>query len=177
MNLIIQFFLAFTMINNSLVFDFNTNSKISNWFILDDIVMGGESLGKFILNKNGHGEFYGKVSLKNSGGFSSVRYRLQKDDFEPYSKFKIKIKGDGKKYQFRVKTNQYDYHSYIFIFQTTGDWQTIEIPFKDMKPVFRGRMLDMKNYQGKELQELAFLIGNKKNESFRLEIDKIEIAK
>ncbi len=164
------------MITNDLVFDFNQQSNISKWVIVDDVVMGGKSFGSFSLNKSGHGEFTGDVSLENNGGFSSVRYRLNKDDIENYSKFVLKIRGDGKAYQFRVKTNRYDYHSYIFTFQTTTEWQTIEVPFSEMYPAFRGRKLNMEKYQGKQLEEIAFLIGNKKNESFRLEIDRIELS-
>lgn len=164
------------MIANDVVFDFNLQSNISKWAIVDDVVMGGKSYGNFSLNKSGHGEFTGDVSLENNGGFSSVRYRLNKEAIEKYSKFVLKVRGDGKSYQFRVKTNRNDYHSYIFIFQTTSDWQTIEIPFTEMYPAFRGRTLAMKNYQGKQLQEIAFLIGNKKKESFRLEIDRIELG-
>jgi hypothetical protein len=33
----------------------------------------------------------------------------------------------------------------------------------------------MPNFQSIKIEELGFLIGNKKNESFKLEIDKIEI--
>jgi hypothetical protein len=163
------------MINNSLVFDFKKESNISNWVILDDVVMGGKSYGNFYLNKNGHGEFYGDVSLENNGGFSSVRYRFNKEKTNVFSKFIIRVKGDGKAYQFRVKNSKNDYHSYIYSFQTTKDWQTIEIPFAEMYPAFRGRKLNIENYQGEKMQEIAFLIGNKKNENFRLEIDKIEI--
>lgn len=164
------------MIANDLVFDFNQQSNISKWLIVDDVVMGGKSFGSFSLNKNGHGEFAGDVSLENNGGFSSVRYLINKEDMEHYSKFSLKIRGDEKAYQFRVKTNYSDYHSYIFTFQTTKEWQTIEIPFLEMYPAFRGRKLNMNKYQGRQLQEIAFLIGNKKNESFKLEIDRIELS-
>ena len=164
------------LVTNDMIFEFNAESNISKWVILDDIVMGGKSDGNFTLNKKGNGVFSGVISLDNNGGFSSVRYRLDKKCLKKYSKFIIKIKGDGKAYQFRAKKNQYDSHSYIYTFQTTSDWQTIEIPFSEMYPAFRGRILNMKNYQGKQLQEIAFLIGNKKNESFKLEIDKIEVS-
>ena len=149
------------LVTNDMIFEFNAESNISKWVILDDIVMGGKSDGNFTLNKKGNGVFSGVISLDNNGGFSSVRYRLDKKCLKKYSKFIIKIKGDGKAYQFRAKKNQYDSHSYIYTFQTTSDWQTIEIPFSEMYPAFRGRILNMKNYQGKQLQEIAFLIGNK----------------
>ena len=140
---ILRVILIFSMISNSLVFDFKKGSNISNWVILDDVVMGGKSYGNFYLNKNGHGEFYGDVSLENNGGFSSVRYRFNKEKTNVFSKFIIRVKGDGKAYQFRVKNSKNDYHSYIYSFQTTKDWQTIEIPFAEMYPAFRGRKLNI----------------------------------
>ena len=176
MNFTFLILLITMLVTNDMIFEFNAESNISKWVILDDIVMGGKSDGNFTLNKKGNGVFSGVISLDNNGGFSSVRYRLDKKCLKKYSKFIIKIKGDGKAYQFRAKKNQYDSHSYIYTFQTTSDWQTIEIPFSEMYPAFRGRILNMKNYQGKQLQEIAFLSGNKKNESFKLEIDEIEVS-
>jgi hypothetical protein len=44
-----------------------------------------------------------------------------------------------------------------------------------MKPSFRGRELDIPNYDVQVMEELAFLIANYKAESFRLEIDKISL--
>ena len=163
------------MINKSIIFDFKKDVSINNWLIVDDVVMGGKSYGNFHINKKGHGEFSGDVSLDNNGGFSSVRYRFNKENTTAFSKFVLKVKGDGKVYQFRVKNSTNNYHSYIYSFQTTKDWQVIEIPFTEMYPAFRGRALNIENYQGKKMQEIAFLIGNKKRESFKLEIDKIEV--
>ena len=42
-----------------------------------------------------------------------------------------------------------------------------------MYPAFRGRKLQMNNFSSESIQELAFLIGNKKAQNFKLEIDKI----
>ncbi|MFT4575364.1 MAG: NADH dehydrogenase [ubiquinone] 1 alpha subcomplex assembly factor 1 [Polaribacter sp.] len=160
---------------SNVIFDFNKESAISSWKIVDDVVMGGRSTGDFKLNINGHGEFSGAVSLENNGGFSSVRHRFEKNDLANYTRFVLNIKGDGKKYQFRVKSNTSDYHSYISVIQTDTTWQTIEILFSEMYPSFRGRELNMANYSAKEMEEIAFLIGNKKRERFKLQIDKIEL--
>lgn len=157
------------------IFNFNSNSTISNWKIVDDVVMGGRSNGEFRISKEGYGEFSGKISLENNGGFSSVRYSFETLDSSNYSKFLIKIKGDGKEYQFRVKADGNSRHSYIYKFSTTGEWQTIEIPFIKMSPSFRGYALDIPNYNGEQLENIAFLIGNKKAESFKLLIDSIII--
>ena len=157
------------------IFDFDKKSDLTNWRVVDDGVMGGLSQGNFKTNEKGNAIFYGDVSLENNGGFSSVRHRFQEKTVNEYSKFVIRLKGDGKRYQFRVKTDSYDRHSYISYFETNGDWQTIEIPLDEMYPSFRGRKLSIPNFPGETMEEIAFLIANYKAESFKLEIDKISL--
>ena len=155
------------------LFDFSKDANVESWRIVDDVVMGGESAGNFKINDDGHGEFYGRVSLENNGGFSSLRYRFEKKEIKDYSKVVLKVKGDGKDYQFRLKTKSSDYYSYITIFSTSGEWQEIEIDLKDLYPSFRGRKLDMPNFSSDSIEELTFLIANKKNEEFKLLLDSI----
>ena len=155
------------------LFDFTIQSTVTKWKIVDDAVMGGRSSGAFALNSDGFGVFEGTVSLENNGGFSMVQYRFAAKNVNSYSKVCIKLKGDGKAYQFRIKTNARDAHSYIASITTDGEWQTIEIPFATMYPAFRGRTLNIGNYAGEQMEMIAFLIGNKKAESFKLEIDSI----
>ncbi len=157
------------------IFDFNNNTKLTNWTVIDDVVMGGRSDGIFEVNVDGNGMFHGSVSLENNGGFSSIRYARERMNVDGFSKFVIRIKGDGKNYQFRVKTNASDYHSYVFTFIANPGWQTIDIPFNEMTPAYRGRRLDKPNYPGKGFEELGFLIGNKVPENFKLEIDNIKL--
>ena len=157
------------------LFDFKKDSDLSNWTVVDDVVMGGRSDGHFDLNEDGHAVFHGKVSLENNGGFSSVRYRFEQKNIAAYSTISIRLKGDGKPYQFRVKSSQDERHSYIHHFETSGEWETITIPLGEMQAKFRGRTLDMPNYPAQVLEEVAFLIGNKEAEVFRLELDKIEL--
>lgn len=169
--LILIYFMSSTLI----LFDFNSSCDISNWTIVDDGVMGGRSNGNFKLNEDGYGVFSGYISLENNGGFSSLRYDTKTLDVSNYTKAILTIKGDGKVYQFRVKSNNKDYASYIYEFKTTEDWMTVEVPFEKMIPQFRGKKLNMPNYEGGTIEEVTFLIGNKKEESFKLLIDKIEL--
>ena len=157
------------------IFDFKKTTDLKEWKIVDDIVMGGKSLSTFKLNPEGHGIFAGSVSLKNNGGFSSVRYNFYKKTIEENTKINIKLKGDGKKYQVRIKSNSGDYYSYVSSFLTSGEWQEIEIPLKNMFPTYRGRTLDKPNFSNDYFEEISFFIGNKKKESFKLLIDKIEL--
>ncbi len=158
-----------------ILFNFKTTRDISNWKIVDDVVMGGRSNGSFGLTNNGFGNFHGNVSLENNGGFSIVKYTFDTKHVGDFSKVCIHVKGDGKTYQFRIKTSRDDEHSYVCQFSTSNDWEIIEIPFSNMQPTYRGRQLRMENYSGKQMEQIAFLIGNKKEESFKLEIESIEI--
>ena len=155
------------------IFDFNKKADISNWSVVDDVVMGGRSSGKFYLNNKGHAVFEGRISLENNGGFSSVRYGFDRISTKSYSKILIKVKGDGKNYQFRMKNKSSNYYSYISSFKASNDWETIELKLSDMYPAFRGRKLDMPNYDKESIEEIAFLFGNKKAEPFKLEIGSI----
>lgn len=158
---------------DAIIFDFTNDENITEWRVVDDVVMGGVSQGNFKINESGNGLYFGNVSLENNGGFSSLRYRFDKVEVSKFSKVILKIKGDGKNYQFRVKDKYRNYYSYISVFETSWDWQFVEIPLSEMYPAFRGRNLNMDNFSSKFIEEIAILIGNKKAQSFRLEIDKI----
>ena len=173
-----HFILTLTLlqgINSKMIFDFNIKANIQDWIVVDDTVMGGRSSSQFNLNSKGFGVFNGAVSLENNGGFSSVRYQFKKTEVKKYTKIKLRLKGDGKNYQFRVKNNSRDYYSYISTFSTTNDWQNVEIALKDMYPSFRGRRLNTPNFSHDFIEQIVFLIGNKKNEDFKLIIDTIEL--
>lgn len=158
-----------------LLFDFTKKANIQDWRVVDDVVMGGVSSGSFSLNSDGFAVFEGAISLENNGGFSSVRYRFPKVKTEGYSSIVNKLRADAKNYQFRIKTNSTDSHSFIAPFSTSGEWQEITIQLKDMYPAFRGRTLEQPNFSDPYFEEIAFLIGNKKQEQFKLIIDRIEL--
>ncbi|MDB9964096.1 CIA30 family protein [Vicingaceae bacterium] len=166
--------LSVLMITAVPLYQFDSKST-DDWQIVDDRVMGGQSYGKFKVNDSGHGLFYGDVSTDNNGGFSSLRASAKSEDLSDNKAFILKVKGDGKRYQFRVKTSLSIRHSYIMSFTTNGEWQEIKIPFNKMFASWRGRTLDMPNYDGAAIEEMRFLIGNKKNESFQLEMDWIKV--
>lgn len=173
-NLFIMILLFFT-VNSNLIFDFSKNTNIQDWMIVDDTVMGGESASTFQLNSDGYGVFEGNISLNNNGGFSSVRYRFPKKQIKQFKCILLRVQGDGKQYQFRLKSNSTEYYSYILPFQTNGEWQDIEIPLQDLYPSFRGRKLNQANFSKETIEEITFLIGNKKKEHFQILIDKIEL--
>lgn len=157
------------------LFNFSKKSRLDQWKIVNDEVMGGVSTGLLQLNTNGNGLFSGHVSLDYNGGFTIVQYNLDLIDVKKYSSFVIRLKGDGKKYQFRCKSSPTQRHSYNFSFVTRKSWEIITIPFKKMSPYFRGNTLMMPNYLGDHLAQIAIFIGNNKEEDFSLAIDYITV--
>lgn len=157
------------------IFKFNREANIKDWNIVDDAVMGGKSIGKFDLNPDGFGSFSGEISLENNGGFSSIQYKFQPLKVSHTNTISVKLKGDGNSYQLRIKDHLSTNHSYITVFETSGTWQEIQIPLKDMYAHFRGIKLDLPNFSADYIEQISFLIANKKPGKFELVIDKIEV--
>ena len=157
------------------IFKFSADASMKRWQTINDGVMGGLSKSSLSINEDGHGEFSGHVSTANNGGFASVRLLTDVKVNPKTQKIVLKIKGDDKNYQFRLKSENDQDHSYIQEFKTTQEWQTIELDLKDFKPQFRGRQLDMPNFNFSTIKEIRFLIANKKEEKFTLLIDSINL--
>ena len=161
--------------NIEVIFDFNQNSDLGRWKVVDDEVMGGRSSGTLELSPEGHGVFAGKISLENNGGFSSVRYQFPGIDVHDKNTIVLKVKGDGRKYQLRVKHSTEIYYSYIRWFETSGEWEEISIPLDEIYPSLRGRTLDLPNFSHATIEEIGLLTGSKDAGDFQLLIDRIEL--
>ena len=163
-----------TMNAQNSMFDFSHNEAKKGWLIVNDGVMGGLSKGNIEFTED-HAKFSGNVSTDNNGGFTMVMNRFSEQPLSAYKAFILEVKGDGKAYQFRVKSNSNQSHSYVYSFTTNGKWQKIEIPFSSLEPRFRGRVVDVSNFEGQQIEEMAFLIGNKRKESFELFLKNISV--
>ena len=161
------------IMSQNIIYNFDNNSDLNRWIIIDDDVMGGLSSSNLYINKAGDGVFEGRISTANNGGFYSVRFNCNKIFIKQNTILKIKIKGDGKEYQLRIKANRDDYYSYVLSFKTSGEWEVITIPIKDMYASFRGRRLNIQNFNSDYFEQVTFLVGNKKDQKFKLLIDDI----
>ena len=161
--------------NKKILYKFSNNSSLRYWSVVDDVVMGGYSLGSLKINKSGNGVFSGKISLYNNGGFSSIRYYLDGTELGSFKNIILKIYGDNKFYQLRIKNVYNDRHVYIKKFFAKSEWHEIKIPLDTMVPSFRGRKLNMNNFNFRSFSELGILIGNKTEEDFELIIESIRL--
>jgi NADH dehydrogenase [ubiquinone] 1 alpha subcomplex assembly factor 1 len=83
----------------------------------------------------------------------------------------LRVKGDGKRYEFRLKGEISQSESYVHQFATSGEWENIKLPISEFYPQFRGRKLNIPNFNFESIKQLSFLIANKQEEDFKLLID------
>jgi len=155
-----------------------TNLANQKWRIVNDDVMGGLSKSHFQINSEGHAVFLGEISLKNNGGFASVRNQEPLNLFG-FDAIRLTLKGDGNRYSFRLKPDANSSNPaywYEHRFETKKDqWSEIILPLNAFEATYRGRkpedapQLDLRN-----ISHFGFLISDKQSGEFRLEIKKID---
>jgi monofunctional biosynthetic peptidoglycan transglycosylase len=145
--------------------------------IVNDGVMGGLSRSQLLFSENNTAVFAGETSLANNGGFASVRSRPGAMPTAGTSRIAVRVRGDGREYQLRIRTEDaFDGVAYRWTFKTRADeWMTIEASYSDFVPTFRGRILpDVPPIDPGAIRQFGFLIADKKEGPFRLEIDSIK---
>ena len=157
-----------------ILIDFNNTDEKENWQIINDDVMGGVSQSEIIFNDTGTATFQGRISLENNGGFASTRSKSHSYRLGGYIGLHVRIRGDGKEYQLRVRTdNRFDGISYRYRFATQPEtWMNIRVPFSEFVPTFRGRILsNVPPISPEQIQQVGFLISDKQAGKFRIDID------
>lgn len=132
--------------------------------------MGGVSLSEVVAIDNGL-RFQGELSLKNNGGFASA-HRPFNVKLENACGIRLRLRGDGRSYQFCVKVHDnYDGISWRHALDTDGTWRTIELLFDDFEPVFRGRKISTVDpLDVSRICQFGFLLADGKEGAFRLDI-------
>ena len=152
-------------------FQGNTNSQV--WQIVNDDVMGGVSTSRFQVLTNGVAVFSGVVSLENNGGFASVRSAPVRQDLSGTDAFVLRVRGDGRRYKFTVRTETgFNVPNYQAEFTTKpGEWAEHRLPFKDFVPTFRGRILtDVPPLNPAKIASVGVLISDQLEGPFKLEV-------
>lgn len=152
----------------------NVDLELQPWRAVNDGVMGGVSTGSMVSTANGL-RFQGVLSLENNGGFASVR-RMLGFDLRAVAGVRLRVRGDGRTYQFRVRQDeQFDKVAWRADFTTNGEWQTIELLFEQFQPVWRGRPVNGAGpIVAEKTRQIGFLLADGKPEAFVLEIGAIE---
>jgi predicted dehydrogenase len=110
-----------------LLLNFEDIDNSGRWMVVNDGVMGGVSRSNINLHSDGYLVFAGQVSTKYGGGFASVRTYDENWEIGKYEGFILRVKGDGKTYQFRCRMGENIFEiAYRNYFQAKKeDWQEI----------------------------------------------------
>ncbi len=135
--------------------------------------MGGLSRSKLTVTSNNTLLFQGKVSLENYGGFASIRTHPRNFTLEGYAGIILHVKGDGKRYRFRVRTDdEHDGIAYQASFITDPKkWIVVQLPFSGFVPVYRGKLVShAPNLKPSRIRRVGFMIADGQVGFFRLEV-------
>ena len=160
------------------LFDFRHQDTSGRWMIVNDGVMGGVSESRLFLDEKGFLVFEGRVSLDYGGGFASVRSLINELDANSYQGILIKFRGDGKKYQLRLRhQDRIDGVSYFQHFQTEEKkWMEVLLPFSRFQASYRGRLLpNHRKLDTKRISQIGLMISDKQEGLFQLEIGRIAL--
>ena len=155
-----------------LVTDFTPDSPDLGWYVVNDNVMGGRSEGGFD-EQSGVLVFAGSTNT-NGGGFSSIRTHPMRLDLSTHAGIQLRVMGDGRRYTWRLTTAarwRGRPVSYWADFDTTdGEWTTVNIPFSNFVPRFRGYPLDGPELDTKLITGMGLMIYDKQDGPFRLHL-------
>ena len=163
------------MIEYPPLFDFGVKKDFGRWAVVNDGVMGGLSQSKAILDADGL-LFTGNLSLKNNGGFVSLRSALGDYDLFSFSHCEIRFKSDTDRV-FEVLVEK-ETPFYLPKFRAkfgsnTKAWETVTIPLSDFEISRMGNSIqkgiDPKRLNG--VQRIGFILADKREGSFNLWID------
>lgn len=157
----------------------NNPAEVSQWLIVNDTVMGGQSSASIRASHDGL-LFSGELSLENNGGFASVRRVGSSVTWENGGPVSITVVGDGRNYQLRLRTSQRrDDIAYAAGFSTTaGAPLTLHFTENDFSAVWRGRQVpDAPPLQFSNVRQLGFMLADKQPGPFSLKIKQIKQAR
>ena len=150
-------------------------AKSLGWQIVNDGVMGGLSKGQLDVSDEGILTFKGLLSLRNNGGFSSLRSKSLKMDLGDAGGVKLRVRGDGRTYQMRFNTDARFRGMEISFkadFKTRkGEWVEVTLPFDRFVGSFRGMTLRNEKFDPSKISRVGMLIADKKEGAFQLQVD------
>jgi NADH dehydrogenase [ubiquinone] 1 alpha subcomplex assembly factor 1 len=159
-----------------MVMDFKDPSAVRGWQAFTDSVIGGKSLGAIKSSGQGVAVFDGTISLEH-GGFVMVRCPNGDYDLHGCTGVEIRLRGDGKRYKFVVKTspedNGFEYLADIWTEKET--LQTVRVSFDSFKANWQGiNLIGWAKIDPAKIVSMGFMIANYQEGPFRLEIESVK---
>jgi NADH dehydrogenase [ubiquinone] 1 alpha subcomplex assembly factor 1 len=167
---------------NGLKIDFgNSAGKTKDWYVISDNVMGGVTTSKLEYTENSM-ILSGVLSLKNFGGFSSVKTKFNSFDLSAYKGLKIRYRSSYPKFAFTLEDSKnwmYPYFKGHLPNSKQNIWTEATLYFKDFQEYQigepTGNMLEQERL--KNIVRLGIMTTDKKEGPFSIEVDYIEFVK
>ena len=161
------------------LFEFTGSDPSPEWRATNDTVMGGVSVGKAELTKEGM-DFSGHLSLENNGGFASVHMGVELD-LSDYSGMRLKVLGDGRVYQLRFESDAIHRQRWPVSFRgdfetVDGEWTEVFISFSELSQTWRGSRLAGHNFSKDDIRRIAFMLADGQAGEFTLKVAWIHAA-
>ena len=162
-----------------MLFKFDKPEAAKPWQTVNDGVMGGRSDGRFKINEDQNMEFSGTLSLENNGGFASVRSREAKLGLEKDDSIVIRVRGDGRDYNFRLNVpRSIGRNSYRQSFKTKKDeWIEVTLPLDKFVATWRGRVFPNEKFDPSNITGMGIQLSDKKAGPFKLEVEWIKASR
>lgn len=156
---------------------FNFSHRDAKWLVTDDGVMGGASQGNVYFDE-GTMVFSGELSLANNGGFSSVRSPSADLGLEAGDFITTRVRGDGREFALNLYTpERRRAFSYRAKFTTVPcQWMEVRVPLEEFVATSFGKTVAGK-IDAERVCGVGFLLGDKVEGGFRLEVEWIRAGK
>ncbi len=160
--------------------DFTSDDDNREWLVVNDNVMGGQSLGGLSFAA-GSLIFEGEINT-NGGGFSSLRLPLEPEALAAHDRIVFRARSDSRSYMVTfddslASRNRRVSHRAPIGFEASGDWQTVSVLFDDLFPAIFGNPVDDLPFRKDLATRLGLMISDGVDGPFRLEIDSIDLCR
>ncbi|MFW5868408.1 MAG: CIA30 family protein [Armatimonadota bacterium] len=158
-----------------ILFDFEQAGEADTWRTVNDTVMGGRSESSVDVT-DGVLMFSGELSLRNEGGFCSVRSKSSGWNLSDFEGLAVTIRTGERSFVLTARdepgTDTVGHHHPLPV---TGDeWQTVHALFADFEATYHGRVLeDNPGLDTRSVRSIGFLIAEEQEGPFRLEVARI----
>jgi NADH dehydrogenase [ubiquinone] 1 alpha subcomplex assembly factor 1 len=161
---------------NTFAFDFGQSAdKCHDWVLVTDNVMGGVTTAQLTYTEDAL-LLTGDLSLKNFGGFASVKTPFQTFDVSAYQGVEIRFRATGQSFVFTLENSRNwtrpNYKSPVFK-SKNGQWETVRLYFKAFKEYQIGEPtgVGLPAEKLSQMVRLGCMTAEKKEGTFSLEID------
>ena len=159
--------------------DFESDDANRRWLVVNDNVMGGQSLGGLSFD-GGTMVFEGEINT-NGGGFSSVRLPLEPKALIGSDRIVFRARPDDRSYMVTfdddlASRDRRVSHRAPIEFEASGQWQTSSVSFDALFPAIFGRPIDDLPFRKDLANRMGLMISDGVDGPFRLEIDWVDLC-